>query len=1140
MKNMRVWAMEDGVLDTDDDHNLLRIHVAVQRENKVRTLLLQALPEDHMPDFHHYDDARDIWMDYGVKAVAAPTHSAFIGAASSGPKLIYSDQQCIVPQISQTSGRSDNIMECILHSFVAENEPDQDMIYEDFDQVDQLEMEELDLKWQWLMALLGINKLRRKSQNLRTDEPNALFSVDSYGELVGFMRQKENKTGISRYFGVDEGLICPHLVTLLPRPVEKEVKPLYSRFVKAGEMHAVLLYCDKFQTQRPMHLADAEGPKLHCWQLPSFSCSEKEYSVPCKSKAASVPAGSRNSSASVTTDGSDPAASRNRPAVNSAGRPKPAERTSSAGWLNPAARPYFRPSSVYFNNMYWPELYDPMNKGRWGTAVKTSAGYSWRGSKRPHFWASKSNGGSPSITGSTQIFLGNVISTPSASLELHQNKMLLCLVAKASSDEDPQMMLRVPFSMEKLKKTCTIDKTLFTQEDSRDIFLVRFMWMTSFFGSSSTNKALVCTECEVLMMGEFEMSAMEEMNFFLGLQVETVADAYVIVIMLVFSIGDGKSTTGGCQFWQKVNLMAVQEAVYCGYFFNICPSMLLLGCCAQIVNTAASCTFFLLPGWFQDDFLPARRLILAGSTLFLMVVILPAGCLISAGSTISLYLGSGRGCEASQIFLSLFLDILIQGLNAAANEDNAAGSAAEAHLVPFSSPVSPVREPTPERQPASERPPSPSQTPPAQTFMFEEPLVSGPAPRPAGNPLSWSQPEGMTTILSFEDLDNIFLWKMTPTHAGFHCGGTPVSPMMLTTPTADAVVVAEDPATTNYEREEEEVPLRAIEVLLNPDSAWTEVLAEDCTKPGMIRGRTGLVRLSGSKVTGCGFGSQEDLPLFLKSAQWNWPAISEPPSKRQRVERGTSQPSSVPAATTQLLMIGFADSAAGGINEFFLDSDEDEQIGMSRVAADPDSVDDVLAEDYLSGYKQNRLRSQHGLDLLEGMSVSVTSFGMTWKIVGDTQDEWIVSSLGCILRAHVHVLEFNDHGEDCVYVCGQILSIRVTLALNGLFRHRLTVPPRTVGQLLLLGILFQTGPDWLTNIHFESVFFDVAASFDLLLIEFLCFSIDAVVASTVSAACIVAAGYIVSAGFMMLLLTLFLLLLNPLCFREIYSRNFKN
>ncbi|GJW14154.1 hypothetical protein Tco_0018287 [Tanacetum coccineum] len=45
---------------------------------------------------------------------------------------------------------------------------------------------------------------------------------------------------------------------------------------------------------------------------------------------------------------------------------------------------------------------------------------------------------------------------------------------------------------------------------------------------------------------------------------------------------------------------------------------------------------------------------------------------------------------------------------------------------------------------------------------------------------------------------------------------------------------------------------------------------------------------------------------------------------------------------------------SGGINEFFLDSDEDEQIGMSRVAADPDSDDEVLAEilfrgQYISG-----------------------------------------------------------------------------------------------------------------------------------------------------------------------------------------------
>ncbi|GKG52027.1 hypothetical protein Tco_0544665, partial [Tanacetum coccineum] len=68
-----------------------------------------------------------------------------------------------------------------------------------------------------------------------------------------------------------------------------------------------------------------------------------------------VPAGNRNSSASVTAEGSDPAASRNRPAVNYSGRPKPTEQFGHlAGWSK-------RPAV------------DQFLLGRWGTAVKTSA-----------------------------------------------------------------------------------------------------------------------------------------------------------------------------------------------------------------------------------------------------------------------------------------------------------------------------------------------------------------------------------------------------------------------------------------------------------------------------------------------------------------------------------------------------------------------------------------------------------------------------------------------------------------------------------------------------------------------------------------------------------------------------------------------
>ncbi|GJR19753.1 putative ribonuclease H-like domain-containing protein [Tanacetum coccineum] len=56
----------------------------------------------------------------------------------------------------------------------------------------------------------------------------------------------------------------------------------------------------------------------------------------------------------------------------------------------------------------------------------------------------------------------------------------------------------------------TIDKTLFIKKDSRDILLVQVYVDDIIFGS--TNKAW-CEEFEVLMKGEFEMSAMGEMIF---------------------------------------------------------------------------------------------------------------------------------------------------------------------------------------------------------------------------------------------------------------------------------------------------------------------------------------------------------------------------------------------------------------------------------------------------------------------------------------------------------------------------------------------------------------------------------------------------------------------------------------------------
>nr|GEV65422.1 hypothetical protein [Tanacetum cinerariifolium] len=72
---------------------------------------------------------------YGSRSTnVAPTHSAFIGAASTNTKMVYSDQPSHSSSITYTFAHSGSIMEDVLHSFVVENKPTQQLAYEDFEQ----------------------------------------------------------------------------------------------------------------------------------------------------------------------------------------------------------------------------------------------------------------------------------------------------------------------------------------------------------------------------------------------------------------------------------------------------------------------------------------------------------------------------------------------------------------------------------------------------------------------------------------------------------------------------------------------------------------------------------------------------------------------------------------------------------------------------------------------------------------------------------------------------------------------------------------------------------------------------------------------------------------------------------------------
>ncbi|GJX55590.1 hypothetical protein Tco_0285487 [Tanacetum coccineum] len=93
-----------------------------------------------------------------------------------------------------------------------------------------------------------------------------------------------------------------------------------------------------------------------------------------------IPAGRQTGPAPVYAGTLVPAGRQNRPAPVHADRPFPAGRRNSvsvsASWRNNAARPISRPTSSYFQNYSRPVYYDQMymGEGRWGTAVKSSAG----------------------------------------------------------------------------------------------------------------------------------------------------------------------------------------------------------------------------------------------------------------------------------------------------------------------------------------------------------------------------------------------------------------------------------------------------------------------------------------------------------------------------------------------------------------------------------------------------------------------------------------------------------------------------------------------------------------------------------------------------------------------------------------------
>nr|GEY37206.1 ribonuclease H-like domain-containing protein [Tanacetum cinerariifolium] len=380
------------------------------------------------------------------------------------------------------------------------NEPTQQLAYEDFEQVDQLEMEELDIKWQMAMLSLRVNRFQKKlghfarecnvkkvdekgyfafkiSETEEAEQVNGLmagfesdFAVHA-GNATGGVNPAAAETklglGFKEYIGSDEvcDLFTPSVFDPDPENRESDLAETQATFGPKSNTSSIPTYesndfvsCDNSDKSSASETYDfascVSSPKTNdsfstvdVKLLPKFdikgpsltnglpSCSFKENvkpprnlcnksgttdRIPCKNtfvrtkkcfvcgskshlikdcnvhdtvdnfpsvvlKAASVPAGSGNFLASV------PAGSRNSSASISAasihaGKHIPAGRFNKpapflagssvpSGWTNPVARPFFGPTNLSFDNVYWPGIYNhmSMNEGRWGSAVKSSA-----------------------------------------------------------------------------------------------------------------------------------------------------------------------------------------------------------------------------------------------------------------------------------------------------------------------------------------------------------------------------------------------------------------------------------------------------------------------------------------------------------------------------------------------------------------------------------------------------------------------------------------------------------------------------------------------------------------------------------------------------------------------------------------------
>ncbi|GJT18940.1 hypothetical protein Tco_0877646 [Tanacetum coccineum] len=166
----------------EDEHIVVR---GIKGQEYLASVILMIIVADSFYDdwqgYWNAGKARDCTMlktlEIDIKGYSthsssqSPSHSAFVSTTSTSKKMSYAESPSFsssttysAPSSSKArSHSSGNVLQDVLHSLVAESEPEQQVAYEDFEQIDKLDLEEMDIKWQMAMLSVKVNKFEKKA-----------------------------------------------------------------------------------------------------------------------------------------------------------------------------------------------------------------------------------------------------------------------------------------------------------------------------------------------------------------------------------------------------------------------------------------------------------------------------------------------------------------------------------------------------------------------------------------------------------------------------------------------------------------------------------------------------------------------------------------------------------------------------------------------------------------------------------------------------------------------------------------------------------------------------------------------------------------------------------------------------------------